>query len=235
LQNLQITNTKGFNWKVEVFKKSPIFASLGEDDLKELATLATFVYFKKDESIFNEGDRPNFFYILQRGRVKLFKLSSAGKIFIAFIIVPFETLNSTALFEGKAYFLSAKAMEDTTLLRIEREKYLSFLNKYPLIGMKMIAILGNALNSTYERVLDLIEVKVDQRVYNVLLMLSYKFGTTLFFKSEEIADMAGTTTETTIRVLSKLRSLGIIRSSRGKVIILDETKLGHLSHLSYII
>jgi len=37
--------------------------------------------------------------------------------------------------------------------------------------------------------------------------------------------MTGTTTETAIRVMSHLKDRGIIRSVRGKVIILDEEKL----------
>jgi CRP-like cAMP-binding protein len=41
--------------------------------------------------------------------------------------------------------------------------------------------------------------------------------------------MAGTTTETAIRFMSRLRERGIIRSVRGKTVILDETKLILLS------
>jgi CRP-like cAMP-binding protein len=41
--------------------------------------------------------------------------------------------------------------------------------------------------------------------------------------------MAGTTTETAIRVMSHLKDRKIIRSIRGKVIILDEEKLKLLS------
>jgi len=37
--------------------------------------------------------------------------------------------------------------------------------------------------------------------------------------------MTGTTTETATRVMSHLKDRGIIRSVRGKVIILDEEKL----------
>ena len=46
---------------------------------------------------------------------------------------------------------------------------------------------------------------------------------------QEIADMAGTTTETAIRVTSQLKERGIIRSARGKIIILNETKIRLLS------
>jgi CRP-like cAMP-binding protein len=41
--------------------------------------------------------------------------------------------------------------------------------------------------------------------------------------------MAGTTTETAIRFISRLKDGGIIRSERGKITILDKTKLRLLS------
>jgi CRP-like cAMP-binding protein len=60
-------------------------------------------------------------------------------------------------------------------------------------------------------------------------MLSSRLGLTLPFTRQEIADMVGTTTETAIRVMGHLRERGIIRSTRGRVVILDEVKLRLLS------
>jgi CRP-like cAMP-binding protein len=60
-------------------------------------------------------------------------------------------------------------------------------------------------------------------------MLSAKLGSTLPFTRQEIAGMAGTTTETAIRVMGHLKERGIISSVRGKVTILDEEKLRLLS------
>ena len=71
--------------------------------------------------------------------------------------------------------------------------------------------------------------RIEQRLASVLLMLSTKLGPTLPFTRQEIAEMVGTTTETAIRVMSSLKNRGIIRSVRGKVIILDEQKLRLLS------
>jgi len=45
---------------------------------------------------------------------------------------------------------------------------------------------------------------VEQRIASLLLMLASKLGTELPFTRQEIAEMAGTTTETAIRVLSRL-------------------------------
>jgi len=56
-------------------------------------------------------------------------------------------------------------------------------------------------------------------------MLSAKLGATLPFTRQELSDMSGTTTETTIRILSQWKDAGIIRSVRSQITIADAHKL----------
>jgi CRP/FNR family transcriptional regulator len=42
---------------------------------------------------------------------------------------------------------------------------------------------------------------------------------------QDVADMTGTTVETAIRVMSKLRRAGLIRTRRGKVVLVDTDAL----------
>jgi len=158
---------------------------------------------------------------VQYGRVKLFKASASGKEFVAHIAGPGNTLNVAALFGAKPHFLSAQCIEDTSILCVGREEFLSFLNKYPSIATRIIAIMGEVTNIAYEKIIDLLVEKVDLRVSNVLFMLSSKFGTTLSLTCRDIADIAGTTTESTIRVIGKLKKEGILNSHREKIEILD--------------
>ena len=95
--------------------------------------------------------------------------------------------------------------------------------------MGIIGVLGGRLREAQGRLSDFAGERVEQRLARTLLMLSSKLGSSLPFTKQEIADMAGTTTETAIRVMSRLKQGGIIRSARGKVIILDEAKLRLLS------
>jgi CRP/FNR family transcriptional regulator len=76
-----------------------------------------------------------------------------------------------------------------------------------------------------DRLRDLASERVEQRIARVLLMLSSRLGSQLPFTRQDIADMAGTTTETAIRFLSSLNTRKITRSARGKIIILDALKL----------
>jgi CRP/FNR family transcriptional regulator len=215
--------------KAEVVKQSFIFSKLSEDELAELANLATERSFTEGEYIFWEGDAPGWFYILAEGQVKALKHSSSGKEFIIAFFGPGEIFGEVAVFENKPYPASAQAVAETRVLGIRREDFLSFLANHPQVALRIINILGGRLREAQSRLRDFAGERVEQRLARTLLMLSLKLGPTLPFTRQEIADMAGTTIETAIRFMSRLREGGIIRSVRGKTIILDETKLRLLS------
>ena len=215
--------------KAEVLKQSFIFSSLKDDELAELAKLAIERNFVPDEFIFWDGDAPEWFYIIAEGRVKVVKHSSLGKEFIIAFFGSGEMFGEVAVFEDKPYPASAQAVAETKVLGIKREDFLSFLAHRPEVALRIISVLGGRLRDAQGRLKDLAGERVEQRLARTLLMLSAKRGSTLPFTRQEIADMAGTTTETAIRSMSRLKDGGIIRSTRGKIIILNETKLRLLS------
>jgi CRP/FNR family transcriptional regulator len=213
----------------QLLKRSFIFSELSEKELAELADLAARRSFAPGEFVFWEGDAPDSFYIVIEGRVKVLKHSSLGKEFIIAFFGPGEIFGEVAVFQDRPYPASAQAAADTKVLRIRREDFLSFVAQRPQVVLRIISVLGERLRDAQGRLKDLAGERVEQRLARTLLMLSAKLGATLPFTRQEIADMAGTTTETAIRFISRLKDGGIIRSARGSITILDKTKLRLLS------
>ena len=215
--------------KAQILRHSFIFSSLSDDELGELANLAIERSFLPGEFIFWDGDTPEWFYIVTEGKVKVLKHSSLGREFIIAFFSPGEMFGEVAVFENKPYPASAQAVAETKVVGIKRGAFLSFLANRPQVALKIINVLGGRLRDAQNRLRDLAGERVEQRLASVLLMLSAKLGLTLPFTRQEVADMVGTTTETVIRVMGNLKDRGIIRSVRGKVIILDKEKLRILS------
>ncbi len=211
--------------KIHILKQSPIFSALHESELLELSHLAFERKFVADETIFWEGDPSDWFYIISEGKVKVTKLASTGKEIILSFFGPGEMFGEVAVFEDKTYPASAKAISETQLLGIKKADLLNFLIKYPQVSLRIIGILSGRLRDAQSRLRDLAGERVEQRLARMLLMLSTRLGTTLPFTRQELSEMAGTTTETTIRVLSQWKDRGIINSVRGKIAITDESKL----------
>ena len=213
----------------QLLKRSFIFSESSGEELAELAGLAARRSFVPGEFVFWEGDAPDSFYIVIEGRVKVLKHSSLGKEFIIAFFGPGEMFGEVAVFQDRPYPASAQAAADTKVLRIRREDFLSFVAQRPQVVLRVISVLGERLRDAQGRLKDLAGERVEQRLAHTLLMLSAKLGATLPFTRQEIADMAGTTTETAIRFISRLKAGEIIRSARGRITILDKTRLRLLS------
>jgi CRP-like cAMP-binding protein len=213
------------NAKEEAIRTCPIFKGLMPADIRELALLAASVHYPKGGYIFHDGDPAEFFYFAQEGLIKLHKESSSGKS-VTFIIATLgDTLNASAL-SIKKHFLSAQAMTDATVLRIPRKSFWAFISKHPGVAVDIAGLVAKGLDTEYNRIVDLIGEEVEFRVVHSLLALATKFGPNLMLKREELANYAGTTTETAIRVLSKLRKKGILSSAgRGAIAISNLEKL----------
>jgi CRP-like cAMP-binding protein len=212
--------------KLEALQKCRVFKGLRIADIKELAALATPILYAKGAFIFNDGDPAEFFYFAQKGLIKLHKGSSSGKD-VTFIIATLgDTLNAAAL-SVKRHFLSAQAMTEATVLRVPKKEFWAFEAKHPCIAVNTIGLVAEGLNNEYNRMVDIIGEEVELRVVHSLLALVNKFGSNLLLKREELANYAGTTTETAIRILSKLRKKGIVScaAGRGIIVISDLSKL----------
>jgi CRP/FNR family transcriptional regulator len=215
--------------KSQILRKSLIFSSLNEEELSGLAELAVERSFQPDEFIFWEDDEPDYFYVIAGGRIKVVKHASSGKEFIIAFFGPGEMFGEVAVFESKPYPASAQAISSTRVLGIKRQNFLDFLATHPHVALRIINILGGRLRDAQGRLKDLAGERVEQRLARILMMLSSRMGNTLPFTRQELADMAGMTTETAIRLTTQLRERGIIRSVRGQLIILDEVKLRALA------
>ena len=211
--------------RTAILKNTPIFSGLSDKELSELSGLVIERTVHEGEFAFFEDDRPEWFFVVVSGRIKALKHSSSGKEFIIAFLGAGEMLGELAVFENKPYPASAQAVIETKLLGMKREDFIRFLTGHPEIALRIITILGERLRTAQGRLRDLAGERAEQRLARILIMLSSRLGNSLPFTRQEIADMAGLTIETAIRIMSRLREGGIIRSARGHIIIVDEKKL----------
>ena len=217
------------NAKAVILRGSLVFSSLKDIELRELAGCTVERRFTAGEYIFWEGDSPDWFYVIAEGRIKVIKHASSGKDFIVAFFGEGEMFGEVAVFENKPYPASAQAVTELRVLGIKREDFLTFLSERPQVALRIINVLGGRLREAQSRLSDFAGERVEQRIARILIMLHAKIGLDLPFTKQEIADMSATTAETAIRVISRLKAAGIIRSGRGKMTIIDEKRLRLLS------
>jgi CRP/FNR family transcriptional regulator len=214
---------------IQVLKNTPIFSGLDDSELAALADVALERSFEVDEFVFWEDSAPEWFYVLAEGRIKVIKHSTSGKDLIVAFFNPGEIFGEVAVFENKAYPASAQVVERVRLIGFNRDDFLRFLSAHMQVALKIINILSGRLRVAQGRIRDLAGERVQQRLARTLIMLASKLGKILPFTREEIADMAGMTTETVIRQMSNLKDRKIVTSNRGQITIIDKQKLELLS------
>lgn len=217
-------------------KKFSLFSSLGEPELREIRPYLTEVSYSKRDIVFSEGDPSEWFYIVVEGKIKITKLSMDGKEIILEVIQPFDFFGGIAVLKGFPYPANAVAMEDTRLLRISRSNLLRVLDRFPTLMHCMALQIGERMKGSHETLKNIALERVESRIASLLLKLSDKAGikidngTLIDMKltKQDIAEMVGTTVETSIRTMSKFKKLGVIGEKDGKIVIRNIEKLRSL-------
>ncbi|MBI4330146.1 MAG: Crp/Fnr family transcriptional regulator [Chloroflexi bacterium] len=215
--------------RVKSLRASPVFADVNEEELGEIAGLAAERDVKAGEFLFTEGDVLEYLYIVAEGRMKFLRHSPSGRDFVIAFGGPGEIFGNAALYAARAHPNSAQAVLDTRVLAFKNDDFLSFLASRPELGFRilrrMLNIVGLRLMSAMRRLTDLAAERAESRLAYTLIALSVEFGLTLPFTREEVAQMAGTTTETAVRFVNRLKKAGVVGPARRKIPILDRQRL----------
>jgi CRP/FNR family transcriptional regulator len=217
----------------DVLMALPMFSGLGERDWDKIIDLFSERQFEKDEYVFLEGDAPEALYVVRSGKVKVVRHSADGKDVVLRVVGPGGMLGTVATFDGVGYPGTAQAIERCMLLVIARNDVLTLVNRYPVFALAVIADLGYRLRSSAEQIRSLAVERVEQRIARTLLKLGESGGCDvpegrvieMPLTRQDVADMTGTTVETAIRVMSKFRRMNVIRTRRGKVVLVDRDML----------
>jgi len=231
-----MAENKGDTSKVNIFWKIPMFEFLDAEELDRLYLLCSSDNFSKGEYVFLECDPPRKLYVVVKGEVKLLKQTEDGREMIVEMAYPGEVFGEEAIFDGEPYPLTAQALGDVELLSVSRTDFFAFLRDNPDLALEIITELGQRLREAQNTIRALAMERVEWRIARTLLMLSRKAGVVdadgvsidLPLTRQDIADMAATTVETTIRVLSNFKKLGLVETEKGRIIIRDKPKLDEM-------
>lgn len=179
----------------------------------------------ENEIVFTEGDESAFLPVIESGRVKMVRYPEIDKEVIIGIFGAGEMFAIPPVFDGAPYPSTAVAMEETKLLLIYRQDFLRLLRESSELSFAVIGWTCEMLREKTATIKNLATASPDQRIANVLLRLAERDESAgsyrVHLRRQDIAEMAGLTTETTIRVIRRLAEKKLVRIVHGKI-ILDE-------------
>jgi CRP/FNR family transcriptional regulator len=222
---------------VEVMRVTPMFGKLSASDRGRLAAVSRVRSFARGEDVAREGDPSEAFYVVVRGRVKVFKTTPAGKDLILEIFGPGDLLGAVAVYEARPYPASIVALEDTTCVVVPRPAFFALLEQHPTLVRGLLLGLTQRLVELTNRLALLTGTRVEARFARLFLKLGAEMGQArpdgvfipISLSRQELADLTGTTIETCIRIMSRWGKQEIVRTEKDGFLIADHHELETLA------
>ncbi len=178
--------------------------------------------FRKNQTVYVQGDPASAVFYIQKGRIKLTVLSEQGKEAVVAIMEPGQFFGEGCLNGHSQRIATTVAMEDSVVTSISKEAMLSTLRNQPKFSETFMAYLLTRNSRIEEDLIDQLFNSSEKRLARLLLLLA-NFGKegnpqpiTPHISQETLAEMIGTTRSRVSFFMNKFRKLGLI-SYNGKI------------------
>jgi len=213
--------------------QADLFKDLSVQQLDEIARIVSDKEYKKGQLIFAEGDEGIGFYMVIRGRVKVYKVSPDGKEQIMHIFGQGHPFAEVPVFEGSRYPANAEALESCRLFFFPKKAFVNLIHENPSLAMNMLASMSQRLKQ-FSHLIEALSLKeVPGRLASYLLYLSDRNGSIDDFELDiaksQLASLLGTIPETLSRIFSRMTSGELVRINGPQITILDRTGLEDLA------
>ncbi|MFV8765562.1 Crp/Fnr family transcriptional regulator [Aerococcus urinaeequi] len=206
----------------------PIFNHLEESAMDRIAGKAHTKHYQKGAFLFRSQEKDDALYIVNRGKVRIYRLSDSGKEQLVRILNPGDFTGEWTLFNPDAVHEEyAEATRDTSVCMIQQHDVQEFLKEYPAISLKLLGEMSQRLEKSARQTA---QVAVESVITRLVLFLAEnvepEMGNspiiTLPMAKKDIASYLGTTPETISRKFGELENEGLIQQLSGKRIKIQD-------------
>jgi DNA-binding response OmpR family regulator len=208
----------------------------GLETLQRISEERSVKLYKKKEEVYQEGNYPRGIYFIGKGKVKTFKSGENAKEFITGLYKEGDFFGYLALLEEGKYSDTATVLEDAEIYLLPKEDFFALLHNNAQVSKKFIKMLSDDLHEREEHLVKLAYNSVRKKVADALVTLHNRFNTneatnfTVNISREDLANIAGTATESTIRTLSDFKDEKLVEVQAGKITILNIDKLSNMKN-----
>lgn len=215
-----------------------LWQPLTEEQRAYLAQNFTIQKYKKNETIYCEGETPSHLMCLLNGKVKIYKDGVGGRSQIIRVIKYKEYFAYRAYFAEENFVTAAAAFEPCTICLIPMPVIIKLIMENSELAMFFIKQLSKDLGISDERTVNLTQKHIRGRLAESLLFLKDTYGVegdqctlSIYLSREDLANLSNMTTSNAIRTLSNFAAEKLIIIDGRRIKILDEEKLKKISKI----
>jgi len=214
--------------RIQALQENRYLSGLNNEILSYLAENTRLIAYDADETIIHEGQPCQGLNIVESGRVKIYKYSSAGREMIINVLDKGESFNEVSVFDQQENPVNVSAVLSTRTWLISADTLRSVIAEHPQACQQIIINLSQNLRMLIGKVAELSFYTVTARLARLLRELPEAQLTgngPSRLTQDDLAARIGTVREVVARSLKELERVGAIDIERGKITILNQEKL----------
>ncbi len=211
-----------------VIQACSVMNSLTDDERLNLAEHSYMAFAERGEVVWIAGAPCEFFAIVGNGFVKMTRTTPQGAEVAVEFLGPGQCFGLLAALEGRNFPLSAVAVTHSWYVKVPTRVLLDLYKSSASLRDQMLRTLAPRLRKAHDMMARMSTGKVEQRIAAVLLILGESYGRTgklggvrlnVPLTRQDISEMAGTTVETCIRVMSKWQKAEVVTTEHQVITI----------------
>ncbi|MDL2289983.1 Crp/Fnr family transcriptional regulator [Paludibacteraceae bacterium OttesenSCG-928-F17] len=216
----------------------PGWDTLTPDERRFVKTNSSIQYYKKNEVILYEGEKPTHMMVLAFGKAKVYKEGVGSRTQIIRMHKIGEPFGYRAIIANENYGSTVSAFEVSAAYALKKDIFTSILRHNNAFCYRFLEELASDLADSDARTINLTQKHIRGRLAEALLSLKKSYGleeddTTIniYLSREDLANLSNMTTSNAIRTLSNFANEGIIAMDGRRLKIIDEDRLIKISKM----
>ena len=215
--------------KVWRLSEVDIFRDLGVAEVEGIAQSAQMKEVSAGSLLISPNQANEVLFILKKGRVRLYRLAPDGRSLTTAIIEPGQIFGEMLAMGQHLDDTYAEALDASVVCIMSRSDVNGLLLADSRVAARIAEVLGARVLDLERRLGDTVLMSVPARIASALATLARVDGGEVRLTHEQLADLVGTTRETTTKVLGDLRQRELVRLRRGRIQVIDVQALIQLS------
>jgi CRP/FNR family cyclic AMP-dependent transcriptional regulator len=210
-----------------------IFADLDQHEMAAMAAAAPVKAYPAGALIYSPHQPVEALFILKQGRIRIFRISSDGRALTTAIITPGTIFGEMVIVGQQMHDSFAEALDEVVVCVMNQHDVRRLLLSDPRIAARISETLGRRIGQLEQRLSDAVFKSVPERIARTLTVMATSRPMTrtsqVNLTHEQLAALAGSSRETTTKVLGDFAEQGLITLGRGRITILRPDVLRQLA------
>jgi CRP/FNR family transcriptional regulator len=213
--------------------QAPCFQTLSPEEAELVRNSKTQILFRKGDNLTKQGAYTSYTLFLIKGLAKQYIEGDGNKSFNLRIIKPGEFVGLSAIFQNNTFNYSSVALTDCQVFLVEKEAINKVCEQNGVFTTHIVRRYIQQNANLYEKLSTVLYKQMNGRMADTLLYIdSLKSENSEIFQllsRKDLADFAGTSTESTVKLLKNFEKDGLIELHDKDIVVVNHKELIEIS------